>query len=112
MAIARRKAKKKVTKKKVTKKRVVRRRASSSGSSSMDSDQRDLYEKLMLAAVNDGSAFRSKNASRAVDNAFREYRRFLLSDLQYDFDSIRREMVKDIQAYWKRSKDEAALLDM
>lgn len=74
----------------------------------MDSDQRDLYDKVMMVAKNDGRAYAARKPSDAIDNAFKEHKKWALRNLDDDFKSIRREMVKDLQIYWRRKKASAS----
>ena len=109
MAIARRKAKKKVTKKKVTKKRVVRkkavrRRSSSIGRSRLSGEDRELLDEVLNIAVNDGDSYRSRRPSEAVDKAFEDYRTYQIEYLEDTFREIRRDAVMELQAYWRESR--------
>ena len=74
----------------------------------MDSDQRDLYDKVMMVAKNDGRAYAARKPSDAIDNAFKEHKKWALRRIDDDFKSIRREMVKDLQIYWRRKKVSAS----
>lgn len=74
----------------------------------MDSDQRDLYDKVMMVAKNDGRAYAARKPSDAIDNAFKEHKKWALRNLDDDFKSIRRGMVKDLQIYWRRKKASAS----
>ena len=71
--------------------------------SDMNSDQRELYESLMLIAANDPVAYAARKPSQAVDAAFKEYQRSSRRSLQEDFLSIRRQLVRDLQGRYRRN---------
>lgn len=66
--------------------------------------EESMFDELVLSAVNDGDAYRdNKNATRAVDNAMKDYRRNMAVDMEETFDLVRKKAIKEVASQWRRS---------
>lgn len=66
----------------------------------MDSDQEDLYNKLWMIASNDGDSYKKRDATGAVDKAWREWKKIEDRRLREDFRAIKKQMAADLKKRW------------
>lgn len=71
------------------------------GMDDFDGDQHNLFNTLVLSAVNDGDAYRdNRNAEKAVKTAWKELRRIRDEALKEDYDVVRKVAVREVAHRW------------
>lgn len=83
-------------------------KVASTSRGALDSDQEILYDALMLIAENDGAAYRAKDPRKAVERAFVDYRESQIDNLDYDFKTVQKVLVKDLAKAWRASNRSAS----
>jgi hypothetical protein len=74
----------------------------------LDADQERLYDSLMLIAENNGNAYASNDARRAVEEAYADYRKATSEQLRSDFRAVKSLLTKDLQKVWNETHKTAS----
>lgn len=75
----------------------------------LDPSQEDLFDALLLIAENDGDAYRSRDARKAVQNAWREWKAETDENLREDFRVVGPKIEKALRDRWAREKRESRM---
>lgn len=70
------------------------------GEAAMDPSQEEMFDEIVLMAVNEGSFYPKRDAKGAVAQAWKDYLRFKTEAMREDFRAIAATAAKEVLKQW------------